>query len=259
LKNKLVKDSPQPLYLQLATAIEDDIVSGKYPQGSKIPSEQVLMEIYEVSRITVRKATHYLTSKGLIERKQGMGTFVTKPFITQNINDLTCIFPSLLTQGVNTKLDILEYNLVYPSKEVQTCFNITKDDLVLKFTRKFTVNNTVLAIAQMYIPNEIAENWTKEEAKVKTLFWLLQKNAGFKLGNSQVKVRATLATKQISEWLNVSKRSPVLELKRLTTSDTQIPLEYTVLSFRGESYELTTKVISGGLVLMEQNQPFAQL
>jgi len=258
LNTKLNKDSSEPLYIQLSDTIEYNINTGIYPPGSKIPSEQDLMEVYKVSRVTVRKATQYLTTKGLIVRKQGMGTFVNKPVISQSIDDLTCIFPSLLTKGVSPKLAILEYQLIYPNKEAQTNLQISKDELVLKFTRRFSANKTVLAIAEMYIPNEIAKHWSQEEASIKTLFWLLQKNVGIKLGSSQVKVRAALATKKIADWLQVPKRSPILELRRLTYSDEQKPLEYTLLSFRGESYELTTKVISGGLVLMEQNQPFSQ-
>lgn len=56
--------------------LQEQIISGTWEPGSKIPSETALSEELGVSRITVRNAFQRLISLGLIEAKQGGGTFV---------------------------------------------------------------------------------------------------------------------------------------------------------------------------------------
>ncbi|RKX81420.1 MAG: hypothetical protein DRZ90_05450 [Spirochaetes bacterium] len=53
------------------------IVSGVYKKGGQLPTEFMLVEEYGISRPTVAKALNDLQEQGLIERKVGIGTFVT--------------------------------------------------------------------------------------------------------------------------------------------------------------------------------------
>ncbi len=72
-------DSASPLYAQMMERIRLDILRGVYPVGERIPPEHQLEERYGVSRVTVRRALQELTAAGLLERKQGKGTFVSQP------------------------------------------------------------------------------------------------------------------------------------------------------------------------------------
>lgn len=72
----LSANSSQPLYEQLMQHLRAAIVTGEYEEGSKLPSEVDLCARYGVSRITARRAVSELVNEGLLERKQGKGTFV---------------------------------------------------------------------------------------------------------------------------------------------------------------------------------------
>ncbi|WP_336969233.1 FadR/GntR family transcriptional regulator [Sphingobium aromaticiconvertens] len=65
---------------RLATAVVDDLVSAIvteiYPSGTALPPENMLCDIYGVSRTVVREATTALTEKGLVVSQQGRGTIV---------------------------------------------------------------------------------------------------------------------------------------------------------------------------------------
>ncbi|CAA9445042.1 MAG: hypothetical protein AVDCRST_MAG01-01-3993 [uncultured Rubrobacteraceae bacterium] len=61
---------------QLVGDLVDDIVRGVFPPGSVLPSETVLAERAEVSRLTVREAITVLRTKRVLEVKHGRGTFV---------------------------------------------------------------------------------------------------------------------------------------------------------------------------------------
>ena len=96
----LDKDSMVPLYRQLARSVEKKIQDGSFPEGSRIPSEQELMRRFGLSRITVRQAMEDLFQKSIIVRKQGLGTFVQKPVMTQEVDDLFGFYPALREPGI---------------------------------------------------------------------------------------------------------------------------------------------------------------
>jgi DNA-binding LacI/PurR family transcriptional regulator len=75
----LDRDNPLPLYYQLRLAILDRIASDEFTSDEPIPSERQLAESYGVSRITVVRALNDLAQEGVLERRQGKGTFVTAP------------------------------------------------------------------------------------------------------------------------------------------------------------------------------------
>lgn len=72
----LESDSAEPLYIQLAYIIREDIQNGKYNAEQRIPTEKELSEIYSVSRITIRSALEILVKEGLLMRRRGKGTFI---------------------------------------------------------------------------------------------------------------------------------------------------------------------------------------
>ena len=81
----LKENIANPLYLQLAERLREEIQQGKRKGGEKLPTEKTLSDIYKVSRITTRKALAVLSEEKIIERKQGKGTFVANHKFTRNI------------------------------------------------------------------------------------------------------------------------------------------------------------------------------
>ncbi len=66
----------QPQYVLVAQRLIDDITSGRYPVGSRLPTEFELCTQFGVSRHTVREATRRLVERGLVARQRGVGTTV---------------------------------------------------------------------------------------------------------------------------------------------------------------------------------------
>ena len=89
MQDKLEKRSQSPLYKQLMLRLKNDITAGVYPAGGRIPSEQVLCDVYGVSRVTVRKALLDLVQEGMLVRRQGKGTFVADERIQRDLHQIT--------------------------------------------------------------------------------------------------------------------------------------------------------------------------
>lgn len=73
---KLAENSATPLYWQVANDLREAIANDVYHVGARIPTEPELSCLYDVSRITIRKAIELLVEEGLLVKRQGKGTFV---------------------------------------------------------------------------------------------------------------------------------------------------------------------------------------
>lgn len=65
-----------PKYVRLAQTIQQRIEDGTYPPGTKVPSENQLVQAFGMSRPTVVRALELLKRDGWLESRQGYGTIV---------------------------------------------------------------------------------------------------------------------------------------------------------------------------------------
>lgn len=65
----------ETLTARVARMLGDRIMSGEFPPGSRLPTEQALIEAYGVSRTVVREAVSLLKANGLVATRQGVGAF----------------------------------------------------------------------------------------------------------------------------------------------------------------------------------------
>ena len=70
-------DPMRPIWLQVMTAIETEIVTGARPPGEKLPGGRELAVIYSINPNTAARVYQELEKAGLCETRRGMGTFVT--------------------------------------------------------------------------------------------------------------------------------------------------------------------------------------
>lgn len=92
--------------------MKNNIISGEWLPGKKIPGEMELASLFDVSRISVRQAIHQLVGMGVLKIKRGEGTFVSDKIPTQYFNIL---IPYLMIEKPST-IDVFEYRCILESK-----------------------------------------------------------------------------------------------------------------------------------------------
>lgn len=100
-------ESPIPLYHQLADILTDQIRTGRYAPGDRVPSETGIAKDYKIGRPTVRQAMDTLVRKGLIQRKRGSGTFVKEQAPDVDIFSLAGTSQAFLTKGIKIRTQII--------------------------------------------------------------------------------------------------------------------------------------------------------
>ena len=73
----LISDSHVPKYAQIADIFRQRIARGIWAQGLRLPANEDLAAEFGVSRVTIRQAVDLLARDGIIEARQGRGTFIT--------------------------------------------------------------------------------------------------------------------------------------------------------------------------------------
>lgn len=72
----LNNESTEPIYLQIARWLEDEILSGRIGSDEKIYSQYQLAEIFHINPATAAKGISLLLDEGLVYQKRGLGTFL---------------------------------------------------------------------------------------------------------------------------------------------------------------------------------------
>lgn len=111
---------------QVAEQLRAMIADKQYPPGSKLPVESKLAAYFGVSRITIREAVRRLDIMGIVEVRQGAGTFVRE--ITPNAYIKTLL--PMLSMDNNSLNDIFEVRQVIECKSAElAAINATAEDL----------------------------------------------------------------------------------------------------------------------------------
>ena len=75
-ERKLTFQDERPIFLQLAEQLEEGILSGAYPEESRVPSITEYSVTYKINPATALKGINLLVDSGLLYKKRGLGMFV---------------------------------------------------------------------------------------------------------------------------------------------------------------------------------------
>ena len=104
------KYSP-PKYFQISRDVVSLIQNGKLPPGSPVPSENEIIENYQVSNTTARKALHELEKEGWVTRVKGKGTFVRDLTVVRAINRIFGFTKNMIEAGRKPATKLIGFHL----------------------------------------------------------------------------------------------------------------------------------------------------
>ena len=200
----LKQDAMTPLYVQLMDTVEKDIKSGRYKPGDKIMTESEMAKTYGVSLITVRKAIGSLMEKGLVVRKQGKGTFVTKPKFSRNIKRLQSFSEMCEQMGVVPGAHMLENKIVDADEKIAARLGIETGSKVIFISRLRFADSEPVVIEKNYFPLKYAF-LLEAQFEDNSLFDYLKEKAGMQVTSSEKLIELCRATQEEAKLLEVRK------------------------------------------------------
>jgi GntR family transcriptional regulator len=205
--------------------------------GSRLPSETDLSEAFGVSRVTVREALASLERKGLILRRQGLGTFVnTRTVNIQTRLDESIEFTELIrSYGYEPEVSFLACKQITASPDIAARLKVDTGASVLAITKVFTASRTPLVYCTNMIPMDLvspAAHTALIEDMIPTLsvysvlaHWFSQ-HVAFQISD----VEACNAGSEEAQMLDCAPGTSLLHLMDVGFNDKQQPV------FFGDTY-----------------------
>jgi Transcriptional regulators len=149
-----------PQYIQIAEQLRHQIISGEYPIGSKIPTENKLAQSLKVSRPTVRHALDLLTAEERLVRVKGSGTFVAQPKL---IHESTSFVTGYREESrkknriLHTKVICLQAEKA--GERIGAALNLNANEIVTRLTRirhlENMYDNAPVVYTTVYVPQKL--------------------------------------------------------------------------------------------------------
>lgn len=152
-----VKEAEQGhLYLQVIEKLKNDINSGILKENERLPSEFELARNFATSRAAVRGAIQILEKEKIVERKHGVGVFVSpKPLFTSGIEELSSVSTMIRNAGMEPGTIFMDVSETDKSDEGIVRFDYEEDDRLITMKRVRTADGepVVYCIDQVLAKN----------------------------------------------------------------------------------------------------------
>ena len=233
----LKQDAITPLYVQLMEELETSIRNGVYKPGDKIMTEAEMAKEYGVSLITVRKAVGSLMEKGLVVRKQGKGTFVTKPKYSRNMKKLQSFTEMCEQMGVKPGALVLENRLIMADKKVADRLGIEPGSNVVYISRLRLADGEPVQVEKSYFPLKYAF-LLEEDLNNGSMFECLKEKAGAKVASSEKMIELCRATAEEAALMDVKKGDYLLFVKSTAYDENGEPMYAGIQLINGDRFSL---------------------
>ena len=233
----LKQDAITPLYVQLMEELETSIRNGVYKPGDKIMTEAEMAKEYGVSLITVRKAVGSLMEKGLVVRKQGKGTFVTKPKYSRNMKKLQSFTEMCEQMGVKPGAQVLENRLIMADKKVAGRLGIEPGSKVVYISRLRLADGEPVQVEKSYFPLKYAF-LLEEDLNNGSMFECLKEKAGAKVASSEKMIELCRATAEEAALMDVKKGDYLLFVKSTAYDENGEPMYAGIQLINGDRFSL---------------------
>ncbi len=203
-----------------------------------MPSEAELVEQYQVSRATVRQALDELVSDGLIQRKQGRGTFVSPPKVEQGLVRIVSFTEDMRRRGLEPGTKLRSAGLIPATDILARHLEIPVDEPLAKIERLRLADGEPVSIEISYLVHRYCPGILEQDYTSQSLRKMLEDQYGVRISSARQSIRAISATNDMAKALSVENNVALLYIERISYTEYDVPIEYLRLFHRGDRYTL---------------------
>jgi GntR family histidine utilization transcriptional repressor len=225
-------------YTEIQRALEGAIVSGEWPPGARVPSEQELLKRYRCSRMTVNKALSALAASGLIIRRRRTGSFVATPDVENNVLQIHDTEEEVLREGKSYRIKLLASTVRKSNARDRLRLGVRSGARVLALTcvhfaddRPILVEDRVINLAAVPAADKV------DFSRQSPGNWLLAK---VPWSEAEHHIRALNADAKVAAALQISEGDACLVVERRTHYAGR-SITHVVLSYPGNGYHLVAR------------------
>jgi GntR family transcriptional regulator len=232
----ITHDSQIPYYRQLYDILRDDLISGKWHPGERMPSESELIDQYGVSRITVRQSLDMLVKEGRVYRRRGRGTFAAMPTIEQGLTRIISFTEDMQQRGLKPGTRVLSSRLEPASENIAERLNLAPGSELAVLERLRLADGETMSLEISHLDHQLCPGILEGDYAQTPLHEALRDQADIRLVRANQSIRAIPATRELAGILAVAVKAPLFHIERVSYSQFGAPVEYLQIYHRGDRY-----------------------
>ena len=229
-----------PKYYLVKKNLAEKINNEELQIGEMIPSEQELMSMFNVSRITVRRAVTELEQEGYLYKIQGKGTFVKGDQNNQDLISITSCTEDVQRQGMVATRKVLQSHLMPADKKCQRKLGVAEGEEIFHLARIYYADGEPINYTNTYLPHKYFPGITQYDFAEQSLYRVLEKDYQVTITRACRSVEAVLAYDEIAEYLEVPTGIPLLLFQCTTygvVAGKVVPLETFKCFYRSDRFK----------------------
>jgi DNA-binding GntR family transcriptional regulator len=224
-------------YHELALALESTIEALGF--NAPIPSERVLADQYNVSRMTIRKAIDQLVKDNKLYRVPYVGTFTTDKKLYKKMDAFTGFTNEVIDAGGVPTTILLEYSLLSADASVASALGLDVGQHVYKVIRLRKKNNVPLIIDESYFPKAIVP--LNETIVESSIYSYIQDDLKLKIVSADQKLKATFCEPKYLKHLDIDAQTPIMYVELTGYLEDGRVFEFSKSYKRSDRYELVLR------------------
>ena len=218
------------LHEQAAEYIRARVLSGEYPLGSQIPTENELCALLGVSRPTLRQALDRLTREGLLLRIKGKGTFVTEPKVVHESTSFITGYRAESERNHRTmRTRVLHIGRERASEAVAAALELTVGARVTRLVRLRHLegyrNEAPVVYTTVYVPAALFPDMDKLDFTDLSFYEVLARR-GLEVRRTSQRLEVVPPPAEVAARLGISAFEPVIFITSTGRTAAGQPVEY---------------------------------
>lgn len=235
---KLERKNSDPLWKQVHSALEGEIVDGVLAPGDRLPPESALSERFNVNRHTIRRATKALAESGLIRTERGKGSTVLDRTLSYPMSGRTRFSENMLANSAKPRSTMLYWDEKPADATVARHLEVPEGSPVIVIESLGRADGRLLYVSTGYFPKPgmgALVDAFKETGSLTTSFRRCGIHDYFRKGS---RITTRPADTHERKELGLPGKYPVLVVEYINVDHEDMPIEYGVTRFAGDRIEL---------------------
>ena len=231
-----------PLYIQIAEGLIQRIESGDLAPGERLPPERELSRMLGVNRMTLRRALMRLELQGLLNRRQGAGTYISEPKIERQADELVSFSRGMTRRGYLPGAKLLHFERKPAELRIARELCIPAGAEVFYFHRLRYLDREPVMLEEFWMPVDRFPDLETFDLINRFIFDIVETEYGLTVTRARQSLEPVVATDYEAEMLDIRVGSPLMLERRLSFDEHDEPIEYGKDLYRGDRFRFVTEI-----------------
>jgi GntR family transcriptional regulator len=228
-----------PIPDQVENILLERIRSGKYDSADRFPSESQLSSEFGVSRATIRTALAALTTRGLVIRKPGSGTYLSKGYLLESgIEELESVLSIARRQGLHPQIKNLKVKTIAADSFLAERLAVSIGSVLTSIQRTITIDRRPISYHEDFVPEEYLSADQIDDTFAGSVLDLISQKLHSPIKFSVTEITAVNAEQPLSSLLGVPINQALILLKEAICNEENATLGYSINYFVPDRFYL---------------------